>query len=201
MTAQYLVTSTYAVQPGDAALVHAAAGGVGQLLVQFAKSRGARVIATVSTAAKQAKAEQAGADDVIRYDEVNDLAAEIRRRNGGRGVCVAYDSVGAATFEASLAALDRRGMFVLFGASSGQVPPFDLQRLNRGGSLFATRPKLGDYTTTRDELLWRSGEVFSAVADATLRVEIGGRYSFADARRAYDDLESRSTTGKLLLIP
>ena len=201
ITAHYLVTSTYPVQPGDTVLVHAAAGGVGQLLVQFAKRRGATVFGTVSTAAKQAKAEQAGADEVIRYDQVGDLAAEVRRRNGDRGVSVVYDSVGRTTFEASLASLAPRRMLVLFGASSGQVPPFDPQRLNRAGSLFLTRPTIAHYTATRDELIWRGGETLAAVRDATLRVEVGGRYPFADARRAYDDLESRRTTGKLLLLP
>jgi NADPH2:quinone reductase len=198
MTAHYLVTSTYAVQPGDTVLVHAAAGGIGHLLVQAAKSRGAVVFGTVSTAAKQAKAEQAGADEVIRYDQVDDLAAEVRRRNGDRGVSVVYDSVGRATFEASLAS---RRTLVLFGASSGQVPPFDPQRLNPAGSLFLTRPTLAHYTATRDELMWRGGETLSAVRDGALRVEVGGRYPFGDVRRAYDDLESRRTTGKLLLIP
>jgi NADPH2:quinone reductase len=201
MTAHYLVTSTYAVQQGDTVLVHAAAGGIGQLLVQAAKSRGAVVFGTVSTAAKQAKAEQAGADEVIRYDQVDDLAAEVRRRNGDRGVSVVYDSVGRTTFEASLASLAPRRMLVLFGASSGQVPPFDPQRLNPAGSLFLTRPTLAHYTATRDELMWRGGETLSAVRDGALRVEVGGRYPFADVRHAYDDLESRRTTGKLLLIP
>ena len=201
MTAHYLVWSTYLVQPGDTVLVHAAAGGVGHLLVQFAKSRGAIVIGTVSTAAKQAKAEQAGADEVIRYDEVDDLAAEVRGRNGGRGVSVVYDGVGRATFDASLASLVRRGMLVLYGASSGQVPPFDPQRLRSGGSLFLTRPLLGHYTATRDELLWRGGDVLTAVREGTLKVDIGGRYPIDDVRRAYDDLESRRTTGKLLIIP
>jgi NADPH:quinone reductase len=200
MTAHYLVTSTYSVQPGDTVLVHAAAGGIGQLLVQAAKSRGAIVFGTVSTAAKQAKAEQAGADEVIRYDQVDDLATEVRRRNGGRGVSVVYDSVGRTTFEASLASLAPRRMLVLFGASSGQVPPFDPQRLNPAGSLFLTRPTIAHYTATRDELLWRGGETLAAVRDGTLRVEVGGRYPFADVRQAYDDLESRRTTGKLLLI-
>jgi NADPH:quinone reductase len=201
MTAHYLVTSTYPVQPGDAVLVHAAAGGAGQLLVQAAKSRGARVIGTVSTAAKQAKARQAGADEVIRYDEVGDLAAEVRARNGGQGVAVVYDGVGQTTFDASLGSLRRRGMLVLYGASSGQVPPFDPQRLNRAGSLFLTRPTLAHYVADREELLWRGGETLDAVRDGTLRIEIGGRYSFDEAGRAYDDLQSRRTTGKLLLLP
>ncbi len=204
MTAHYLVNSTYAVQPGDSVLVHAAAGGVGQLLVQLAKARGATVIGTASTDDKAAKAADAGADHVIRYDQLpepQDLAAEVRRRNGDRGVSVVYDGVGKATFEASLGSLAPRGMLALFGGASGQVPPFDLQRLNRAGSLYVTRPTLAHYVATRDELLWRGGEVLAAVADGRLRVEIGGRYPLADAARAYDDLENRRTTGKLLLIP
>ena len=201
MTAHYLVTSTYSVQSGDSVLVHAAAGGVGQLLVQLAKARGATVIATVSTAEKQAKAAALGADSVIRYDEVDDLAAEVRRRNGGRGVNVVYDGVGKATFEASLASLAPRGMLALFGAASGRVPPFDLQRLNPLGSLFVTRPTLGDYIATREELLWRGGAVLDAIAEGSLRLDIGGRYPFSQARKAYDDLEARRTTGKLLLVP
>lgn len=201
MTAHYLVTSTCPIQAGDSVLIHAAAGGVGQLLVQMAKSRGATVIATTSTPRKVEIAQAAGADQVIRYDEADDLAAEVRRRNGGRGVNVVYDGVGKATFDASLAALTTRGMLVLFGAASGQVPPFDLQRLNRGGSLFVTRPTLAHYTATREELLWRGGAVLDAVRDGALRIQIGGRYPFDRVRDAYDDLEGRRTTGKLLLIP
>jgi NADPH2:quinone reductase len=201
MTAHYLVWSTYAVQPGDSVLVHAAAGGAGQLLVQLAKSRGAIVIGTVSTAAKQEKALAAGADEVIRYDQVDDLAAEVIKRNGGRGVSVVYDGVGKDTFDASLASLARRGTLALFGAASGPVPPFDPQRLNSGGSLYLTRPTLAHYVATRDELLWRGGEVLTAVRDGALRVDIGGRYPIDDVRRAYDDLESRRTMGKLLIIP
>jgi NADPH2:quinone reductase len=201
MTAHYLVTSTYTVQPGDVVLVHAAAGGVGQLLVQLATSRGAVVIGTVSTPEKAAIADAAGAREVIRYTAVDDLAAEVRRRNGGRGVAVVYDGVGQATFEASLASLAPRGLLALFGAASGRVPPFDLQRLNPAGSLFVTRPTLKHYTATRDELLWRGGEVLTAVGDKALRVEISARYPLSEARAAYDALESRRTTGKLLLVP
>jgi NADPH2:quinone reductase len=203
MTAHYLVNSTYPVQPGDCVLVHAAAGGVGQLLVQLAAARGARVIGTVSTEAKAEKARAAGADVVIRYGESADahaLADEIRGANGGNGVSVAYDGVGQATFEASLAALAPRGMAVLFGGASGQVPPFDLQRLNQLGGLFVTRPSLVHYTATREELLWRGLDVLGAVADGGLRVEIGGRYPLDKAAQAYDDLENRRTTGKLLLV-
>jgi NADPH2:quinone reductase len=180
-------------------LLHAAAGGVGQLMVQMLKARGATVIATVGAPDKADKARALGADTVIRYDEVDDLAAAVRDANGGSGVDVVYDGVGKSTFDASLASLGRRGMLVLFGAASGPVPPVDPQRLNRGGSLFLTRPTLVDYVATRDELLWRSGELLSAVADGSLQVEIGGRYALDDAARAYDDLAGRRTTGKLLL--
>jgi len=200
MTAHYLVNSTYPLRPGEVALVHAAAGGVGQLLVQLAKAKGARVVGTVGSAAKVAIAEGAGADEVLRYDLVDDLAGAVRRLVP-EGVDVAYDGVGRATFDASLASLRRRGMLVLFGAASGQVPPFDLQRLNAGGSLFVTRPTLAHYTGERDELLWRAGDVLAAIAAGTLRVEIGGRYRLDEAGAAYRDLENRRTTGKLLIIP
>jgi NADPH2:quinone reductase len=200
MTAHYLVNSTYPVRAGDVVLVHAAAGGVGQLLVQLAKAKGARVIGTVGSEAKVAVAEQAGAHDVIRYDDVDDLAAAVRELVPD-GVHVVYDGVGKATFEASLASLRRRGLLALFGAASGRVPPFDLQRLNPAGSLFVTRPTLGHYVAERDELLWRASEVLGGVADGTLRIEIGGRYSLDEAAQAYIDLEGRATTGKLLLVP
>ena len=202
MTAHYLVNSTYPVQPGDGVLVHAAAGGAGQLIVQLAKAKGAHVVGTVSTAAKQAKAEAAGTDRVIRYDQLDiteELAAAVRAANGGHGVSVVYDGVGKDTFEASLASLERRGMLVLFGAASGLVPPFDLQRLNPAGSLYVTRPTLAHHIATRDELLWRGQEVLGVIADGGLRIEIGGRYPLEDAARAYDDLQARRTTGKLVL--
>ena len=204
MTAQYLVTSTYAVGPGDVALVHAAAGGVGQLLVQLLKARGAVVIGTVSTPEKAEIARGRGADEVLLYDaqpDPDELAARIRAASGGHGVDVGYDGVGAATFEATLRAMATRGTIALFGASSGPVPPFDLQRLNPAGSLFVTRPTLSDHVATRDELLYRSGEVLTAVADGSLDLAIGGRYPLDDVARAYDDLEGRRTTGKLLLVP
>jgi NADPH2:quinone reductase len=204
MTAHYLVTSVYRVQPGDSMLVHAAAGGVGQLLVQLGRSLGARVIATTGTAAKRDKALALGADTVLRSDQFTDsaqFAAAIRDANGGEGVTVAYDGVGRATFEASLASLAVRGMLALFGAASGQVPPFDLQRLNPAGSLFVTRPTLAHYLRTRDELLVRSGAILDAVADGSLQIEIGGRYALDDAASAYEALEGRASTGKLLLIP
>ena len=200
MTAHYLVNSTFVLQAGQACVIHAAAGGVGQLLVQLAKAKGARVVATVGSEAKVAIAQNAGADVVLRSDEISDLAGAIREAAGG-GVDVAYDGVGAATFEASLASLRPRGMLVLFGAASGHVPPFDLQRLNSAGSLFVTRPTLGHYVADRSELLWRSGEIFEAIADGSLRLEVGGRYSFEDAADAYRDLEGRHTTGKLLIVP
>jgi NADPH2:quinone reductase len=200
MTAHYLVNSAYSLNRGQTALVHAAAGGVGQLLVQLAKRKGARVIATVGSAAKVDVARSAGADDVIRYDEADDLAATVRAL-APAGVDVVYDGVGQATFEASLASLRRRGMLVLFGAASGPVPPFDLQRLNPMGSLFVTRPTLAHYTAERDELLWRAGEVLGAIAAGSLRVAIGGRYPLDDVARAYEDLEGRRTTGKLLIVP
>lgn len=199
MTAHYLVNSTYPLATGEVALVHAAAGGVGQLLVQLAKRKGARVIATVGAAAKVDVARGVGADEVLRTDEVDDLAAAVRAL-APDGVHVVYDGVGQATFETSLASLRRRGMLVLFGAASGRVPPFDLQRLNPAGSLFVTRPTLAHYVAERDELLWRAGEVLAAVADGALRIEIGGRYSLADARQAYADLEGRRSTGKLLIV-
>lgn len=200
MTAHYLVHSTFVVREGDDVLVHAAAGGVGQLLVQMAKAQGARVLGTVGSAAKVEIATAAGADHVIRYDRTDDLAAAVREA-APDGVHVVYDGVGQATFEASLASLRRRGMLVLFGASSGPVPPFDLQRLNPAGSLFVTRPTLVDYTATREELVQRAGDVFAAISGGALRIAIGGRYGLEDAAQAYRDLESRATTGKLLIVP
>ncbi len=201
LTAHYLTTSTWAVQPGDVALVHAAAGGVGQLLVQMVRARGGSVVATAGGPEKCATARAVGAEHVIDYRAVDDLAGEVRRLTDGRGVDVAYDGVGRDTFDASLASLRPRGMLVLFGAASGQVPPFDIQRLNAGGSLFLTRPTLGHHLATRDELEWRAREVLGAVADGSLQVAIGGRYPLAEAAMAYDDLEGRRTQGKLLLIP
>ncbi len=200
MTAHYLVTSLFAVGEGHEVLVHAAAGGVGQLLVQLCKARGAHVVATVGAEAKAQIAFELGADAVIRYDEVDDLAEAVRASSHG-GVHVAYDGVGKATFDASMAALRRRGMLALFGAASGAVPPVDPQRLNSGGSLFLTRPTLKHYTAERDELLWRSGEILSAIADGSLRIAIGATYPLERAAEAYRALEGRETTGKLLLLP
>ncbi|MFQ6171847.1 quinone oxidoreductase family protein [Oryzobacter sp. R7] len=201
LTAHYLVTSTFEVTEGTTALVHAAAGGVGQLLVQLVKARGGTVVATAGGPEKGETARALGADHVIDYRAVEDLAAEVRAATGGRGVDVVYDGVGKDTFDASLDSLRPRGTLALFGAASGQVPPFDIQRLNRGGSLFLTRPTLGHHLATRDELEWRAREVLGAVADGSLHVAVGGRYPLADAARAYDDLEGRRSQGKLLLIP
>ena len=199
MTAHYLVNSTYAVGPGTVALVHAAAGGVGQLLVQMVTAKGGTVIATAGSDAKLEIARGLGASAAINYRAADDLAAEVRKANGGNGVHVVYDGVGKSTFDASLASLRPRGTMVLFGGASGQVPPFDIQRLNSGGSLFLTRPTLGNYTATREELLERGTSVLGDIAAGRLALEIGGSYPLEDAATAYDDLEARRTTGKLIL--
>ena len=202
MTAQFLTTDTYPVRPGTAALVHAAAGGVGQLLVQMLKAKGATVVATAGSQAKCETARARGADHVIDYSQVDDLAAAVRAFTpDGRGVDVAYDGVGASTFDASLASLRPRGTLAIFGAASGAVPPVDVQRLNAGGSLFLTRPSLAHHVADRGELLARAGEVLGAVADGSLEVAIGGRYPLTDAGAAYEALEGRATEGKLVLIP
>lgn len=201
MTAHYLTVSTHPVQRGETVLVHAAAGGMGLLLTQLATARGARVIGTVSTPEKEQLARRAGAVEVIRYTEFDDVAAEVRRLTGGQGVDAVYDGVGASTFDASLASLRLRGTLALYGAASGPVPPVDPQRLNTAGSVFLTRPSLAHHTATREELSWRAGEVFDAVRDGSLRVTIGGAYPLAEASRAHEDLQGRRTTGKLLLLP
>ena len=157
------------------------------------------MITTVSSDAKEALSRDAGAAEVLRYDD--DIAARVRELTGGEGVAAAYDGVGAATFEASLASVRIRGMVALFGAASGPVPPFDLQRLNPAGSLFVTRPTLAHYTRTREELLWRAGDVFAAIADGSLHVRVGATYPLADAARAHTDLAARRTTGSVVLIP
>jgi NADPH2:quinone reductase len=198
MTAHFLVTDCVALRPGDDVLVHAAAGGVGLLLTQLAAACGARVIATTSTDDKAELARAAGAAEVLRYAEVPD---RVRELTGGAGVAVAYDSVGATTFDASLAALRRRGTLVLFGAASGPVPPVDPQRLNRAGSAYLTRPKLFDYVATPEELADRAAAVYAAVADGSLDVRIGHRYPLDAAREAHEDLQARRTTGKVLLVP
>ncbi|TDD01930.1 quinone oxidoreductase [Saccharopolyspora terrae] len=200
MTAHYLINSTHEVKTGETVLVHAAAGGMGLLLTQLIKSRGANVIGTVSTDEKERLAREAGADEIIRYTQA-DVAAEVRDLTDGRGVDVVYDGVGKSTFEASLASLRPRGTLVLFGASSGPVPPVDPQRLNSGGSLFLTRPSLGHHLLNREELDWRAGDVFNWIASGAINIRIGGTYPLTDARKAHEDLEGRRTTGKLLIVP
>ena len=200
MTAHYLTRSTFPLKSGDTALVHAAAGGAGLLITQLAKNVGARVFGTVSTQAKAKLAKQAGADEVILYTE-QDFEAETKRLTHNKGVDVVYDSVGVTTFEKSLNCLRPRGTLVLFGQSSGPVPPFDPGILNQKGSLYLTRPTLGHYVLTREELIWRSDELFTAVLDGKLNVRIDKTYPLAEAAQAHRDLESRKTTGKLLLVP
>ena len=200
MTAHYLSHDTYPLKRGETALVHAAAGGVGLLLVQMAHHIGARVIATVSTEEKAKLAREAGADEIILYSQT-DFEAETKRLTGGKGVDVVYDSVGKTTFEKGLNVLRPRGMMVLFGGSSGAVPPFDPIILTQKGSLFMTRPSLGNYIATREELLSRSGAVFGMIGSGKLKLRIEHTYPLAEAQRAHRELEGRKTTGKLLLIP
>jgi NADPH:quinone reductase len=200
MTAHYLASSTHRLTRDDTALVYAAAGGVGRLLVQLAKRRGARVLACTSTDEKEAEVRRLGADEVVRYRDV-DVVETVHELTGGRGVDVVYDSVGADTFDASLRSLRPRGLMVLFGQSSGPVPPLDLQELNRRGSLFITRPSLFHHVTTPDELEWRAGAVLDLVAAGDLDVRVHDRYPLEDAARAHADLESGTTSGKLLLVP
>lgn len=203
ITAHYLVTSTVELRPGDDVLLHAAAGGVGLLATQLAALRGARVIGTVGTPAKEELARQAGAADVIRYRELDDLTRQlpalVRALTSGVGVRAAYDSVGKDTFDASLASVRPRGTLVLFGASSGPVPPVDPQRLNAAGSVYLTRPSLGAYTATREELLGRTDELFALLADGRLSARIGATFPLRDAADAHRALEGRRTTGKVLL--
>lgn len=200
MTAHYLSHDTYPLKRGETALVHAAAGGVGLLLVQIAHHIGARVIGTVSTEEKAKLARDAGADEIILYTQ-SDFEAETRRLTDGKGVHVVYDSVGKTTFEKGLNVLRPRGMMVLFGGSSGAVPPFDLIALSQKGSLYVTRPTLVNYIATRDELMTRAGAVFGMMAAGKLKLRIEHTYPLAEAQRAHRDLEGRKTTGKLLLIP
>ena len=199
MTAHYLTHSTYALKSGDTCLVHAAAGGAGGLTVQMAKMLGARVFGTVSTEEKARIAREAGADETILYTE-RDFEAEVKRLTGGRGVDVVYDSVGKTTFDKSLNCLRPRGLLALFGQSSGPVPPFDPAILNAKGSLFLTRPSLGHYVLTREELLWRAGDVLNWVASGKLKLRIDRTYPLEEAAAAHRDLESRKTAGKLVLL-
>lgn len=198
MTAHYLINSTFPVQSDHTVLVHAGAGGVGLLLIQLLKAKGARVITTVSTTEKEELARGAGADEVLRYEGFADA---VRTLTDGTGADVVYDGVGKSTFDDSLRSLRIRGTLVLYGAASGAVPPFDLQRLNSGGSLFVTRPSLAHHLLSGEERRWRSEELFGAVVSGHLHVRIGARYALADAAQAHEDLQARRTTGKVLLIP
>jgi len=200
MTAHYLVHSTYKLQKGETALVHAAAGGVGLLLVQMAKKIGARVIATAGTEEKAQLARDAGANECIIYTQA-DFETETRRLTEGKGVNVVYDGVGKATFDKDLEVLLPRGYLVLFGGASGAVPPFDLIKLSQKGSLYITRPTLGHYTATREELEWRANDVMQMIVDGDLKLRIHQIYPLAQAEQAHRDLEGRKTTGKLLLQP
>jgi len=200
MTAHYLACATYPLREGDECLVHAAAGGVGLLLCQIAKRRGARVLGTVSTEEKARLAREAGAAEVILYTQV-DFEAETKRLTEGRGVNVVYDGIGKDTFLRSFGSLRRRGTLVLYGQSSGAVPPFDPQLLSQKGSLFLTRPTLGDYTATREELLARAGEVLHWIQRGELKIKVGATFSLAEAAVAHQKLAGRETVGKVLLIP
>jgi NADPH2:quinone reductase len=200
LTAHYLATSTYALQPGDICLVHAAAGGVGLLLCQIARRRDALVLGTVSTEEKAALALVAGANEIILYTQ-QDFEAEVRRLTGGVGVRVVYDSVGKTTFEKGLRCLARRGMMVLYGQASGPVDPIDPQLLNQCGSLFLTRPVLAHYVATRSELEQRAGDLLHWLQDGTLQLRIEHQYPLARAADAHRELEGRRTTGKVLLVP
>ncbi|MFJ2146183.1 quinone oxidoreductase family protein [Glutamicibacter sp. NPDC087661] len=198
MTAHYLVHSSYMVRSGDVVLTYAGAGGVGLILTQLLKLKGATVITTASTQEKKDLAKAAGADYVVDYDQVADTVAQV---TGGAGVHAVYDGIGKDTFETSLAALRRRGTLVLFGGASGQVPDFNLQRLNAGGSLSVTRPKLDDFLATEQELHWRFGDIFGWVATGDIDVRIGAEFPLAEAAAAHAALESRATTGKVILVP
>jgi len=200
MTAHYLTHSTHLLQSGETCLVHAAAGGTGSLIVQMAKMLGARFFGTVSTEQKAQVARQAGTDETILYTQ-QDFEAEVKRLTGGRGVDVVYDSVGQTTFDKSLNSLRPRGLLALFGQSSGPVPPFDPNILNGKGSLYLSRPSLAHYLLTREELLWRAGDVLKWIAAGKLKLRIDRTYPLAQAAAAHGDLEGRHTAGKLLLIP
>jgi NADPH2:quinone reductase len=199
ITAHYLLDGAAHPHAGDTVLVHAGAGGVGLVLTQMAKAKGLRVITTVSNDAKEDLSRRAGADEVLRYG--GDVAERVREFTGGIGVPVVYDGVGADTFEQSLAATAVRGIVVLFGASSGPVPPFDLQRLNAAGSISVIRPTLKHFSADADELAWRAGDVMGGIAAGTVTVRVGHTYPLADARQAHIDLQSRATTGSVVLEP
>lgn len=203
MTAHYLITSVYPVSSGDTLLVHAGAGGVGLLLTQWASALGARVITTVSTPAKAELSRRAGAVEVLDYpgDDAAGFGVRVRELTDGAGVAAVYDGVGAATFDASLASLAVRGMLVLFGASSGPVPPVDPQRLNAAGSVYLTRPSLAHFTRTAQELNWRAGALFDAITAGTLSVTVSARYPLAHAAQAHHDLQNRKTVGSIVLVP
>ncbi|PYQ32934.1 MAG: NADPH:quinone reductase [Acidobacteria bacterium] len=199
MTAHYLTMSTYPLKKSDTALIHAAAGGIGGLLVQVAKMRGARVFGTVSTEEKAKIAREAGADEVINYKE-RDFETEVMRLTGGKGVNVVYDSVGKTTFDKSLNCVTRRGLLALFGQSSGPVPPFDPARLAKNG-IYLTRPSLGHYAADREELLWRASEIFTWIREGRLKLRIDRDLPLRDASKAHRLLEGRETKGKLILLP
>lgn len=201
MTAHFLTDAVYSVEEGDHVLVHAAAGGIGQWLVQLCAARGASVIATAGSSDKLDLAQSLGAAHAIDYTQVDDLAAAVRECTpDGRGVDVVYDGVGKATFDASLASLRRRGTLAVFGGASGQVPPFDLQRLNAAGSVMLTRPSLAHFVGLPDELPWRGRETFEAVHSGHVQLQIGGRYEISEAAAAYEALEGRASTGKLVFV-
>ncbi|WP_343600933.1 quinone oxidoreductase [Mycobacterium sp.] len=203
LTAHYLLTSVYPVQPGDAVLVHAGAGGVGLIVTQWATSRGVRVITTVSTPAKAELSRQAGATDVLDYpgDDPEGFGNRIRDLTGGAGVAAVYDGVGAATFDASLASLAVRGTLALFGAASGPVAPVDPQRLNAAGSVYLTRPALVHFTRTAQELDWRATELFDAIEAGSIGVTVSARYPLTEAAQAHRDLQGRKTVGSIVLVP
>ena len=200
LTAHYLVTSVFAIQPGSTAVVHAAAGGVGLLLTQMVVARGGMVIGTASSDEKVARAQAAGAKHVIRYD-IEPWAAQVQDITDGRGVDVVYDGVGADTFEDSLASLAPRGVLALYGAASGPVPPFDLQRLGAMGSLVVTRPSLAHFMATPEERRWRTAELFEAISSGQLEVSIAAKFPLSEAPEAHRAIQSRAYSGKILLIP
>jgi NADPH2:quinone reductase len=200
MTAHYLLYSTFKLQSGQSCLIHAGAGGVGLILIQMAKNIGANVITTVSTEEKKQLALDAGADEVILYTKEN-FAEQVNKITKGQGLEVVYDSVGQTTFDDGIDCLKPRGYMVLYGQSSGAVPPVDPQLLNRKGSIFLTRPTLGSYMLDREELNWRSGDIFRWIAEGRLEIRIGLSLPLKDACRAQDDLGARKTTGKVILTP